>query len=239
MLKDKFMKLPKGFKIMIIFLFVALCIAFLIGIYALCVNAYMVNSTKDKILTPEESAELSDVDCILVLGAGVHGTTLSHMLEDRVLTGISLYELGSAPKLLMSGDHGQDNYDEVNAMKDYAKNKGVPSEDIFMDHAGFSTYESMYRARDIFGCKKIIIISQKYHLHRAIYVAEYLGLEAYGVDSQLRPYAVDTNIYNTIREFLARNKEFIYVRLNPTPTYLGEPIPISGNGNLTNDKEGA
>lgn len=239
MLKDKFMKLPKGFKIMIIFLFVALCIAFLIGIYALCVNAYMVNSTKDKILTPEESAELSDVDCILVLGAGVHGTTLSHMLEDRVLTGISLYELGSAPKLLMSGDHGQDNYDEVNAMKDYAKNKGVPSEDIFMDHAGFSTYESMYRARDIFGCKKIIIISQKYHLHRAIYVAEYLGLEAYGVDSQLRPYAVDTNIYNTIREFLARNKEFIYVRLNPTPTYLGEPIPISGNGDLTNDKEGA
>lgn len=239
MLKDKFMKLPKGFKIMIIFLFVALCIAFLIGIYALCVNAYMVNSTKDKILTPEESAELSDVDCILVLGAGVHGTTLSHMLEDRVLTGISLYELGSAPKLLMSGDHGQDNYDEVNAMKDYAKDKGVPSEDIFMDHAGFSTYESMYRARDIFGCKKIIIISQKYHLHRAIYVAEYLGLEAYGVDSQLRPYAVDTNIYNTIREFLARNKEFIYVRLNPTPTYLGEPIPISGNGDLTNDKEGA
>ena len=239
MLKDKFMKLPKGFKIMIIFLFVALCIAFLIGIYALCVNAYMVNSTKDKILTPEESAELSDVDCILVLGAGVHGTTLSHMLEDRVLTGISLYELGSAPKLLMSGDHGQDNYDEVNAMKDYAKNKGIPSEDIFMDHAGFSTYESMYRARDIFGCKKIIIISQKYHLHRAIYVAEYLGLEAYGVDSQLRPYAVDTNIYNTIREFLARNKEFIYVRLNPTPTYLGEPIPISGNGDLTNDKEGA
>ena len=239
MLKDKFMKLPKGFKIMIIFLFVALCIAFLIGIYALCVNAYMVNSTKDKILTPEESAELSDVDCILVLGAGVHGTTLSHMLEDRVLTGISLYELGSAPKLLMSGDHGQDNYDEVNAMKDYAKDKGVPSEDIFMDHAGFSTYESMYRARDIFGCKKIIIISQKYHLHRAIYVAEYLGLEAYGVDSQLRPYAVDTNIYNTIREFLARNKEFIYVRLNPIPTYLGEPIPISGNGDLTNDKEGA
>jgi vancomycin permeability regulator SanA len=233
------MQLPKGFKIMIIFLIVAACLAVVVGIYALCVNAYMVNSTIDKILTPEESAELSDVDCILVLGAGVHGTTLSHMLEDRVLTGISLYELGSAPKLLMSGDHGQDNYDEVNAMKDYAKNKGVPSEDIFMDHAGFSTYESMYRARDIFGCKKIIIISQKYHLHRAIYVAEYLGLEAYGVDSQLRPYAVDTNIYNTIREFLARNKEFIYVRLNPTPTYLGEPIPISGNGDLTNDKEGA
>lgn len=222
-----------------ILLIVVICIAVVVGIYALCVNAYMVNSTEDRILSAEDSAQLQDVDCILVLGAGVHGTTLSHMLEDRVLTGINLYELGSAPKLLMSGDHGQDDYDEVNAMKDYAKDKGVPSEDIFMDHAGFSTYESIYRARDIFQAKKIIIISQKYHLHRALFIADYLGLEAYGVDSQLRPYAADTNIYNTIREFLARNKEFIYVRLNPVPTYLGEAIPISGNGDATNDKEGA
>ena len=217
--------------------FIVLVILFVIGIvYALSVNAYMVSSTKDKIITAEESAELADVDCILVLGAGVDGTTLSHMLEDRVKTGINLYELGSAPKILMSGDHGSDDYDEVNAMKNYAKEQGVPSEDIFMDHAGFSTYESMYRARDVFQAEKIIIISQEYHLHRAIYIAEYLGLEAYGVDSQLRPYAADTNIYNTIREFLARNKEFIYVRLNPEPTYLGEAIPISGNGDETNDK---
>ena len=217
--------------------FIVLVILFVIGIvYALSVNAYMVSSTKDKIITAEESAELADVDCILVLGAGVDGTTLSHMLEDRVKTGINLYELGSAPKILMSGDHGSDDYDEVNAMKNYAKEQGVPSEDIFMDHAGFSTYESMYRARDVFQAEKIIIISQEYHLHRAIYIAEYLGLEAYGVDSQLRSYAADTNIYNTIREFLARNKEFIYVRLNPEPTYLGEAIPISGNGDETNDK---
>ena len=224
---------------MTVCLIVLFCLAFVVGIYALSVNGYMVVSTKDRILTLEDSAKLSDVDCILVLGAGVHGTTLSHMLEDRVLTGINLYELGSAPKLLMSGDHGQDDYDEVNAMKDYAKDKGVPSEDIFMDHAGFSTYESIYRARDIFLAKKIIIISQKYHLHRALFIADYLGIEAYGVDSQLRPYAADTNIYNSIREFLARNKEFIYVRLNPVPTYLGEAIPISGNGDITNDKEGA
>ena len=219
---------------------IALCVlaalAVLVLIYALCVNAYMVSSTKDRIISAEETAELSDVDCVLVLGAGVDGTTLSHMLEDRVKTGISIYEIGAAPKILMSGDHGRDDYDEVNAMKTYAKDKGVPSEDIFMDHAGFSTYESLYRARDIFCAKKIIIISQKYHLHRALYIADYLGLEAYGVDSQLRPYAADTNIYNTIREFLARNKEFIYVRLNPEPTYMGEIIPINGNGDDTNDK---
>lgn len=223
---------------MVVLICIFLCLSLIVCIYALSVNAYMVNSTEDRILSAEESALLENVDCILVLGAGVQGTTLSHMLEDRVKTGISLYELGSAPKILMSGDHGQDDYDEVNAMKDYAKEQGVPSEDIFMDHAGFSTYESLYRARDIFGCKKIIIISQEYHLHRAIYIAGYLGLEAYGVDSQLRPYATDTNIYNTVREFLARNKDFIYVRFDPKPTYLGEAIPISGNGDITNDKEG-
>ena len=229
----------KPIRLWMLVIIILLCVALLVGIYALCVNAYMVKSTEDKILTAEEAAEISDADCILVLGAGVQGTTLSHMLEDRVKTGIQLYELGSAPKILMSGDHGQEDYDEVNAMKAYAKESGVPSEDIFMDHAGFSTYESMYRARDVFGCKKIIIVTQKYHLHRAIYIAEYLGLEAYGVDSQLRPYAADTNIYNTIREFLARNKAFVYVRLNPLPTYLGEASPISGNGDATNDKEDA
>lgn len=233
----KLKNLNKGARIMLAVIIVLLCIALVAGIYALSVNAYVVNSTEDKILTAEDAAMLEDVDCILVLGAGVEGTTLSHMLEDRVKTGIELYEMGAAPKILMSGDHGQEDYDEVNAMKDYAKDKGVPGEDVFMDHAGFSTYESMYRARDIFQAEKIIIISQQYHLHRAIYIAEYLGLEAYGVDGQLRPYAADTNIYNTVREFLARNKDFLYVRMNPSPTYLGEVIPINGDGNQTNDKE--
>lgn len=215
---------------------VCLSICVIVGIYAVCVNAHVINSTDDYILSVDDASQLEDADCILVLGAGVNGDTLSHMLEDRVKTGITLYENGAAPKILMSGDHGREEYDEVNAMKSYATDSGVPSEDIFMDHAGFSTYESMYRARDIFCAKKIIIISQEYHLYRAIYIARYLGLDAYGVDSQLRPYAADTNIYNTLREFLARNKDFLYVRLNPEPTYLGEPVPISGNGNITNDK---
>ncbi len=224
-------------KIIVSVLCVVLAVGLVVGIYALIVNAYVVNSSKDYILSVEDAAQLENVDCILVLGAGVNGDTLSHMLEDRVKTGISLYEEGAAEKILMSGDHGRDDYDEVNAMKAYAVEQGVPSENIFMDHAGFSTYESLYRARDIFCAEKIIIVSQEYHLYRAIYVARYLGLDAYGVDSQLRDYAVDTNIYNTIREFLARNKDFLYVRLNPEPTYLGEVIPISGNGDITNDKD--
>lgn len=224
-------------KIVLILICIFAFICFAIGVYAISVNGYVVKSTEEYILTSDEAKDLGDVDCILVLGAGVNGNTLSHMLEDRVKTGIQLYNLGVSPKILMSGDHGKDNYDEVNAMKDYAKEQGIPSQNIFMDHAGFSTYESMYRARDVFQADKIVIISQKYHLHRAIYIARYLGLDAYGVDSQLRDYAVDTNVYNTLREFLARNKDFIYVRLNPTPTYLGDVIPINGNGDLTNDKE--
>ncbi len=236
MLKSAICKLPKKVKILLAFLSAIFCVGIVGVVYLLCVNSYIVNSTKDNILTVEAASQLEDIDCVLVLGAKVNGTTLSHMLEDRVKTGISIYNSGAAPKILMSGDHGRKEYDEVNAMKDYAKEQGIASEDIFMDHAGFSTYESLYRARDIFCAEKIIIISQEYHLHRALYIAEYLGLEAYGVDGQLRPYAVDTNIYNTLREFLARNKDFIYVRLNPEPTYMGEVIPISGNGDLTNDK---
>lgn len=214
--------------------FAALAIA--VGIYALCVDAYIRHSGEDRILSVEDAAKLADNDCILVLGAGVHGETLSHMLEDRVKTGITLYDGGAAPKILMSGDHGRDDYDEVNAMKNYAKNEGVPSSDIFMDHAGFSTYESLVRAKEIFGVKKIVIVSQKYHLYRALYIARSLGLDAVGVDGQLRPYTTDTNIFNTLREFLARNKDFIYVKFNPAPTYLGDAIPINGDGDLTNDK---
>lgn len=223
-------------KIIIVSLCVIIAVGLAVSIYALSVNFYVKSSSADYILSVDDAAAIEDADCILVLGAGVQGTTLSHMLEDRVKTGITLYENGAAPKLLMSGDHGREDYDEVNAMKAYAIDCGVPSEDIFMDHAGFSTYESMYRARDIFCAEKIIIISQEYHLYRAIYIARYLGLEAYGVDSQLREYAADTNIYNTLREFLARNKDFLYVRFNPEPTYLGETVPISGNGDITNDK---
>ena len=119
--------------------------------------------------------------CILVLGCGVWGETPSHMLEDRLLQGIELYENGASEKLLMSGDHGTVEYDEVNAMKDYAIEAGAIPDQVFMDHAGFSTYESMYRARDVFDVDSMIIVTQKYHLYRAVYNARKLGIDAYGI----------------------------------------------------------
>lgn len=198
------------------------------------INLYVKAAVKDEILAPEKLSEIN-ADCILVLGAGVYANGVpSPMLEDRILQGIDLYDLGASKKILMSGDHGRVNYDEVNVMKQTAIDKGVASEDVFMDHAGFSTYESLFRAREIFEVKKIIIVTQKYHLYRALYIAERLGFEAYGVASNPRDYSGQN--YRDAREILARNKDFIYVIFRPEPTYLGEKIPISGNGNLTNDK---
>ena len=134
----------------------------------------------------------------------------------------------------MSGDHGRKEYDEVNVMKEYAIKNGVPSEDIFMDHAGFSSYESIYRAKEIFEANKIIIVTQKYHLYRALYIANQLGLDAYGVNSDPRQYVGTT--YRECREILARNKDFIKCIFKPKSTYLGDSIPVSGNGDVTNDK---
>ena len=197
------------------------------------INAYVTRSTAKQILLPADAAALSDVDCILVLGCGVYANGQpSAMLEDRLKQGIALFQDGASPKLLMSGDHGQENYDEVNTMKQYAISQGVPSSDIFMDHAGFSTYESIYRAKSVFQAKKIIIVTQKYHLHRAIYIANALGLEAYGVTADYRIYAGQFS--REVREVLARNKDFLTSIFQPKPTYLGETIPVFGNGDLTN-----
>ncbi len=218
----------------LIAVFLILC---LLGVgYVFGVNQGIQSYADEYLLSPEDAAKLQDVDCILVLGAGIWGDALSPMLEDRVLTAVSLYESGVSDRLLMSGDHGSEDYDEVNAMKNYAKSKGVPADSIFMDHAGFSTYESMYRARDVFIAKRIVIVSQQYHLYRAVFDARRLGLEAYGVSADLRDYGSYTDSYNSTREILARNKDFLMCLIKPEPTYLGDTVPISGSGAQTDDK---
>lgn len=200
------------------------------------VNAYVKGVGNDNLLTSEQAAEFEDVDCIIVLGCQVKDDGRpSDMLRDRLTRGIELYELGAAPKLLMSGDHGREEYDEVGAMKQYAIDAGIPSEDIFMDHAGFSTYETVYRAKEIFGADKVIIVTQEYHLYRALYIAEKLGVEAYGVSSDYHTYAGQS--MRECREILARCKDYVTTIFKPESTYLGEAIPVSGNGDITNDKQ--
>ena len=201
--------------------------------YCFRINLYVRISTNKQIIKENDYTALSDVDCIIILGAGIWKDKPSPMLEDRLLEGIKLYQNSVSDKIIMSGDHGRREYDEVNIMKNYAIEKGIPSENIFMDHAGFSTYESIYRAKDIFEAKKVVIVTQEYHLYRALYIANQLGLEAYGVRADPRQYVGAT--YRELREILARDKDFIKCIFKPEPTYLGDTIPVSGNGDITND----
>lgn len=205
-------------------------IAVLLGI-----NGYVRAAVKDRIITPAEASKLAKADCILILGAGIRkDNSPSPMLEDRLKQGIKLYKDGVSDRLLVSGDHGRAGYDEVNVMKQYAMKAGIPSENIFMDHAGFSTYESLYRARDIFKAHTVVIITQKYHIYRALYIGRGLGLKVYGIASDYKKYAGQSG--REAREILARVKDFFYVVAKPKPTYLGDAVPVSGNGDITNDK---
>jgi len=199
------------------------------------INLYMTRSTASRVLSFEQAAQKGGYDCILVLGARVWPDGRpSHMLEDRCRGGAELWQAKAAPVIIMSGDHGQWDYDEVTAMKQEAVNRGVPSSDVFMDHAGFSTYDSLYRARDVFGVKKVLIVTQEYHIYRAVYIAQRLGLDADGVASDYRVYA--TQFKNDLREYAARVKAFFTCILKPKPKYLGAPIPLYLDGNVTNDK---
>lgn len=213
---------------------IALCLCLLAGSVVVGCNLWMVLSTRNLIHTPDTAQALTG-DCILVLGCGLRRDGFpSQMLRDRLDTAIEAYRMGLAPKLLMSGDHGQVDYDEVNAMKDYAMAQGIPSEDIFMDHAGFSTYESMYRAKAIFHCEKVIVVTQNYHLYRALANARAMGMEATGISANRRTFSGQW--YFSLREAVARVKDTLWGIIKPRPTYLGESIPIFGNGNLTNDR---
>lgn len=212
-------------------------IAIFVGLIILMfvVNIYIKENVKNNIIAKESASELSDIDCILVLGCQVKSDgTPSNMLADRIAMSVELYDCGAAPKIIMSGDHGQYEYDEVNTMKQTAISCGIPSQDIFMDHAGFSTYESLYRAKEIFDADRIIIVTQEYHLYRALYIAKELGIDAYGVCSDYHSYRGQQK--REIREILARCKDFIKAKARPKPTYMGEIIPVSGNGDITNDK---
>jgi len=200
------------------------------------INGVVCLPNLSRIITTEEAAELQSIDCILVLGCQVRDDgTPSHMLEDRLRRSVALYEAGASTTILMSGDHGRAIYNEVATMKQYAIDAGIPSERIFMDHAGFSTYESIYRAKEIFGAKRIIIVSQEYHLYRALHIAKALDLEAWGVDTAYRSYY--GQFPREVREVLARVKDLGSGIFKPKPTYLGDPIDLTGDGNITNDEK--
>lgn len=196
-------------------------------------NAVNILPERRFILSEEDAASM-DADCVMVLGCGLFDAeTPSWLLQNRLDKGLEVFALGAGRKLLMSGDHGRKGYDEVNVMKKYAVERGVPGDDVFMDHAGFTTYESMYRARDVFGVKKMVVVTQRYHLYRALYLAHNLGIEAYGVAAE---DVSSGQRMRDVREVGARCKSFVWSVVKPKPTYLGDPIDITGSGSVTDDE---
>ncbi len=190
------------------------------------VNMYVVKTSEKYMYSPDEAELLPKADCIIVLGAGLRPDgSPSHMLRDRLDCAIELYNKGIADKIIMSGDHGRTEYDEVNTMKSYAVSKGVPAGDVYLDHAGFSTYDTVYRAKEIFCVEAPVIVTQKYHLYRAVYNARSLGIDAYGINSD--PFRYVGQTMRDIREAAARVKDFFYCIFKPEPTYLGEKIDIN------------
>lgn len=205
------------------------------------INNHVVNKEKDNIFcaitedkdslmnTEIEKLKEFDADCILVLGAGIKDDeTPTPMLKDRLDTGIMLYKHGIAPKILLSGDNGTEEHNEIHVMLNYVKKAGVPEEDIFCDHAGFSTYDSMYRAIDIFHVEKAIVVTQTYHEYRALYIGEKLGLDVLGVASDQMRYSGQPA--REIREVLARVKDNFKTFTKPESLLGGEAIPINGSG---------
>lgn len=217
--------------------FVGVAVALTVAVVMfVAVNIYVVSYASKYILTPQRSAELDGVDCIVVLGARVNQDgNPSLMLQSRLEMAITLYENDTSDKMLLSGDHGQHEYDEVNNMMDYIlKNSEIPKENVFLDHAGFSTYESTYRAKEVFEVKKAVFVTQKYHLYRAIYNARKCGIEAYGVAGD--DYNWPGMMYYKIRESVAIFKDFWGCIFNVKPTYLGKTISVSGSSLASHDR---
>ena len=212
------------------------CLFCILAVALLCAvtNAIVLGSTHAKMVTPEQARE-RPAEAILVLGASVFPDGRpSGILQDRLDQAIALYHAGCAPKLIMSGDGRQTSYNEPAAMKAYAISQGVPSEDIFCDRGGYSTYDSTYRARFIFGARSLIIVTQSYHLSRALYSASGLGIDVIGVPSDGGPYLRQT--YYDLREIPARTKDFLYTLIRKQSAILGDPVSLYQSGDVTNDQ---
>ena len=211
---------------------VILILVIIVVVLIAAINIYVVSYSKSKMVSVEEAAQLAQSDgefsCIIVLGASVRDGTPSPILANRLDTGLKLYENGISNLLLLSGDNGRLEYNEVIGMKNYlieeGKDVGLTDDNIYLDYAGFSTYDSMYRSKDIFEADRIVIATQGYHLYRALYIANKLGLEAYGVASEDRSSG---QLSRDIREIPARTKDFFLTAVKFKPAILGDPVPLT------------
>jgi len=216
--------LKKYFKIL-------LCLVIIGLVAVLSVNYYVTSSTKKYINYSLKKFPKNDVG--IIFGAGINGDQPSKYLKDRLDAGISLYKAKRINKILLSGDNGRDEYDELTVMKNYCFRNGVDTTKIFVDYAGFDTYSTMYRAKHIFKIKKATLISQEYHLNRAIYIGQKLGIKSVGYSANNGEY--HGYKYVCFREYLSRFKSFFDVLRNREPRFLGNPIDINGASNYSKE----
>ena len=196
-------------------------VAMMIPVCMLILSGAICASQSGDVYTVDSIPESVTADCIVVLGAKVRPDgSLSDMLRDRVLVGVELYKKGLAPKILMSGDSEHEDYDEVTAMKRFAVSQGVPEEDVICDRYGLSTYDSMWRAKKLYGFKSVIAVTQEYHLYRTLYISEKLGLAAVGVSADLDTYS--GQLWRDLREIAARAKDFFGTLKGVSPKYIGD-----------------
>ncbi|MFZ4400028.1 MAG: SanA/YdcF family protein [Bacteroidales bacterium] len=210
--------------------FIAFCLFF--GISALIINIIVISKSKKFIYS--EIGNVPECYTAIVLGAHVSESGyLSNFLQDRLDVAIELYKNKKIKRFLLSGDHGRSNYDEVNSMKHYLLNQGIDSNDVFLDHAGFDTYSSIVRAKEVFGVNKTIIVSQEFHLPRAVFIARSKGLDAFGMKADKRIYS--SIKHSRIREIFANIKAVLELIINKSPRFLGAKIPITGDSKLSYD----
>ena len=214
---------------------VMLSVIVLTGLFCVGVNLYVIAYARPYVYRDVES--LPSRYTVILPGAKVYSNTVSHVVADRIEGTLRCIEAGKAEHILVSGDHGRRDYDEVNQILAYMQRVyGTDDSIIFLDHAGFSTYETVYRARDVFCVKDAIIVTQKFHVYRAVYIARKLGLDAVALEAPEQfPYTGRMRASWAVRETLARVKAFINVARGAKPTYLGEQIPITGDPAASRD----
>ena len=195
-------------KVTVQWIAVVLTALMLVVLIVLIISGAIADSTSERVYGSADNIdETQSFDCVLVLGAGLKADgTPSHMLEDRIKVGADVFGKVNAGCILMSGDRSGDHYDEPAAMRKYAEELGIDPSFIIVDNEGYSTYESIMRAKEIYGFDKIIVVTQEYHLYRALYIAEKNGIDAIGVSSDLRVYSGQA--MRDLREILARAKDF-------------------------------
>lgn len=207
------------------YLFVLLAVPVLVGLVSLIIITVVVSSSREHIYPSADEAP--SAEAALILGAGVlRNGGLSPVLRDRVDQAIELYRAGKVEKIIASGDNQTLDYNEVQPILNYLVERDIPKEDIFLDHAGFDTYSSIYRARDVFTVRSLAIVTQSFHLPRAVFIARNLGIEAFGVSADRGHY----KLINYFREMLADVKAAANLLFDRRPKYLGEEIPVSGDG---------